>query len=527
MKCVKLLLFFVILQGYSLKSQTHWVVFADKSGVTFNPWEYFDMKAIERRVSIGYNLFDFSDFPVNESYISGVTELCDSVSYSSRWMNAVSVWAEDDALRSIAKLDYVMEIIPIEQEMSVCGKESLQSKIDTTILRNQLLVMQGDLFRKAGIDGSGVRVAVFDGGFPDVDTHMAFEHIRKDGRIIKTWDFVKDREFVYNYSNHGTMVLSCIAGIYNGQAMGLATGAEFLLARTERNSEPYSEEVSWVAALEWADRNGADVVNSSLGYTYHRYFPYQMDGKTSFVSKMANTAASKGILVVNAAGNDGDSEWTIIGAPADADSILSVGGINPYTDYRISFSSVGPTADFRRKPNVTAYGQAIVAGKNGLSSAYGTSFASPLVAGFAACAKQVFPLKNAIELKEIIEQSGNLYPYFDYAHGYGVPQASFILDPDIELSPTFTIKQQGNSWDFEVSSHLEFDEETAKEEKYDNYLYFAFVTDHGIVCEWGIIHVKKGSFSLTLGNGCEGTQTLQLHYRGYTIDINMGVNDEE
>ena len=277
MKSVKLLLFFVIIFSCSVKSQTHWVVFTDKIGVDFDPFEYFDSKAIERRVNIGYDLYHISDFPVNESYILTVANCCDSISYCSRWMNAVSVWTDEHSLNRIAAFDFVQEIIPIEHGFVLCGKEIADAKIDTSILTNQLLVMQGDFFKEAGIDGRGVRIAVFDGGFPYVDTHPAFEHIRKDGRILKTWDFVKNKEFVYGYNSHGAMVLSCIAGIYNGQPMGLATGAEFLLARTEKNTEPFSEEVNWVAALEWADKNGVDIVNSSLGYTYHRYFPNEMD----------------------------------------------------------------------------------------------------------------------------------------------------------------------------------------------------------------------------------------------------------
>ncbi len=527
MKTVKLLFFFGIVFSSPCIAQTHWVVFTDKKGVKFNPFEYFDQKAIERREKIGYNLYDISDFPVNEDYITGVRELCDSVSYCSRWMNAVSCWADHEAVQRIMSLPYVKSVNPIISEMQVCNIDECVSKIDTFILNNQLQVMQGDLFRAEGIDGRGVRVAVFDGGFPNVDTHPAFEHIRKENRIIKTWDFVRNREFVYDYNSHGTMVLSCIAGIYNGQWMGLATGAEFLLARTERKTEPFSEEVNWVAALEWADKNGADIVNSSLGYTYQRYFPYQMDGQTAFVSKMANTAATKGILIVNAAGNEGNSDWAIIGAPADADSIISVGGINPYTDYRIRFSSVGPTADIRRKPNVSAYGQAVVARNNELSTAFGTSFASPLVAGFAACAKQVLPELSAIDLKKTIEMSGNLYPYFDYAHGYGVPQASEILYPDRKQYPTFTVSKQNQDLVFEVTHYADFDIESAEKTRYENYLYFSFVAENGSVCEWGIIHVKTDSFPLTIGNGCEGTKDIVLHYRGYTQTLNPKQNDEE
>ena len=169
--------------------------------------------------------------------------------------------------------------------------------------------------------------------------------------------------------------------------MGLATGANFLLAITEVSSEPFSEEENWLAAVEWAYKNGADIISSSLGYTNNRYFTKDMDGKKSFVVKAASLAARKGMLVINAAGNDGDSEWKVISTPADADSILTIGGVSPETNLHINFSSYGPTADGRMKPNVSAFGEAVVANTKGnVEIAFGTSFATPLVAGFAACA---------------------------------------------------------------------------------------------------------------------------------------------
>jgi hypothetical protein len=152
-----------------------------------------------------------------------------------------------------------------------------------------------------------------------------------------------------------------------------------------------------------------------------------MDGKTSLVSRAANLAARKGMLVVNAAGNDGDNKWKYVGTPADADSVLSVGGIDPETNFHISFSSLGPTSDKRMKPNVCAFGFVIVAKKSGLGSSQGTSFSSPLVAGFAACAWQLSKNMNNMQLYKEIEKSASLYPYFDYAHGFGVPQAGYFF----------------------------------------------------------------------------------------------------
>ncbi|MCL2132173.1 MAG: S8 family serine peptidase, partial [Lentimicrobiaceae bacterium] len=306
--------------------------------------------------------------------------------------------------------------------------------------------LQGEYFVKNNINGKGVRIAVFDGGFPKVDTHEAFEHLRKNNQIVNTWNFPIKKEDVYGWNSHGTMVLSCIAGIKkNGTMLGLATGAEFLLARTEVETEPKKEEFWWLQAVEWADKNGANVINSSLGYGIDRHYFEELDGKTTIVTKAANMAASKGILVCNAAGNEGsDRQWLKIIAPADADSILTVGGINASLTHfsRINFSSYGPTADGRMKPNVAAFGYANVASpsKNYYRSVHGTSFSSPLIAGFAACAWQTNRNLTAMELKDEIEKSASLYPYFDYAYGYGTPKASYFTEnqqPEIER--TFTI----------------------------------------------------------------------------------------
>ncbi len=519
MKRVKLLFFLITFGILNGQAQTHWVVFTDKKGSEFDPYAYFDPMAIERRLSLNYDLYDISDFPVNEGYISQVSCLSDSVSYSVRWMNALSIWAGAESLELIKQLPFVKEIIPIDQSFIICEYDDTSELNDFIILKNQLLVMQGNLFEESGIDGKGVRVAVFDAGFPQVDTHPAFEHLRKEGRIIKTFDFVKKRDFVYGYNAHGRMVLAVIAGIFEGKKMGLATGSEFLLARTEKNTEPYSEEVNWAAALEWADKNGAHIVNSSLGYTYHRYFPYQMDGQSSFVSRMANTAASKGILVVNAAGNEGDNNWTIIGAPADADSILTVGGINPSTGYKINFSSVGPTSDFRRKPNVSAYGQATVAGKTGLTTAFGTSFASPLVAGFAACTRQMHPDCNAIELKNLIEQSGHLYPYFDYSHGYGIPQASVVLTGNQpETLPTFSVTEEEGQFLIQINESLNLDSNISSYGLYDGYMFYAWSDTKGIISDCGIIQVNQHSLMLQKPFISSELTELQLHFRGFTFN---------
>lgn len=440
----------------------YWVLLTDKAGTTFDPYSYFDSKAIERYRLNNADLYDISNYPLNESYVEQVRAIVekdnsDDVHFAvnspqmigqSRWFNAVAVMATEEQIAAIEKLPFVLRTDLIASGMEVTeymnnrqtdGKisDGHQSGIGNTKaeITDQLVRMQGNLFVDKGIDGSGVRIAVFDGGFHAVNTHAAFKHLRDNNQIVATWDFTKNQETVFDNHTHGTMVLSCIAGRLGNRQLGLATGATFLLAKTEVEPEPFKEEVWWAQAAEWADKNGADIINSSLGYTKDRHYTWEMDGR-SYVSKAANMAASKGILVCNSAGNSGsDDNWKIIGAPADADSILSVGGIvASLTSYQhISFSSYGPTADGRMKPNVCAFGYAEVADPHNDTAttfAYGTSFSSPLTAGFCACAWQTMRgnMKNAQQMKRMVEESGDLYPYYDYAFGFGVPQASYFLD---------------------------------------------------------------------------------------------------
>ena len=304
------------------------------------------------------------------------------------------------------------------------------------ILTDQLKRFGGQHFIDHGIDGKGLRICVMDGGFPKVNTHPAFKHLRDNNKIIKTYNFPNKKEDVYGWSSHGTMVLSCIAGINEeGQKLGLATGAEFLLARTEIDPEPFKEEVWWAQGAEWADKNGADIINSSLGYGKDRHWTKDMDG-TSYVAKAANKAVEKGILICNSAGNEGDdSRWMTIITPSDAENVICVGGINASLEHyqHISFSSYGPTADKRRKPDVVAFGHAKVASSSGgFTEADGTSFASPLTAGFCACAWQTKRDLTALQMKAEIQKSCDLYPYYDYAYGYGVPQAAYFTN---ELQP--------------------------------------------------------------------------------------------
>lgn len=443
-KAISLLSLVLALAGASAQN-VYWVILADKAGTTFDPYTYFDAKAIERYKQCGADLYDISNYPLNASYVSGVDALATEEVGTSRWMNAVGVVATAEQAAAIEALPYVSQVLMIGGDMQLAWQPSIADNTEhhiyadepestDTTLSKQLIRMQGQLFREKGINGKGMRIAVLDGGFPKVNTHVAFKHLRDNGQILKTWNFPNRKEDVYGWNGHGTMTLSNIAGRKDGKDLGLATGAEFLLARTEVEPEPFKEEVWWMQAMEWADRNGANIISSSLGYGKDRYYTRDMNGK-SYVARAGNLAARKGILVVASAGNEGDdSHWKFIVTPSDADSVLCIGGIehslNSYE--HISFASFGPTADGRQKPNVCAFAHTWAATPHGgadrYEMVYGTSFSCPLVAGFAACAWQMSKGKTAMEMFNEIQRSADLYPYCDYAFGYGVPQASYFTE---------------------------------------------------------------------------------------------------
>ena len=541
-KVIQLFTILLFILPLPSNAQQHWMVyFKDKQHKDFNPCSYFDSKAIERRIHTGIPVDDPSDWPVNENYVNGTSLLVNEVIMTSRWLNAVAIDADELQVNNLRQLPYVLNVEWVEPSpMQTTGYGDYDTAVNANeakILAGQLRTLGVDAWHKAGIDGKGVRIAILDVGFDHADKVPAFDQIRNEKRLIATRDFTKrgNNENVYYGNGHGTEVWSCIAGKTGDIRIGLATGAEFLLAKTEKSSEKYSEELYWLAAAEWADKNGADIINSSLGYTGKRYFNWQMDGKTSFVTRAANIAAHKGMLVVNAAGNEGSDAWHYVGAPADADSVLSIGGIDSETGYHTSFSSYGPTSDKRMKPNVSAYGHVIAAAPAGLTSTQGTSFASPLVAGFAACAWQTNRTLTNMQLFKEIEKSGSLYPYFDYAHGFGIPQAAhFLYKNQAEVKPTLRIVERGDSINIvvnrmfgDVASHGETvalktkagNENNHSEDK--EYLYYNIMNKSGVLDSYYVLDVTQSEVFTVLKSDFHNGETLNVHYEGYSISVKL------
>ncbi len=515
MKWIKALILSVLL-AFSIigKCQEYlWVQFTDKKDVQFDANSYFDTKALERRAKSGIPI-DSTDFPVNESYLAKISEIVDSVGYSSRWMNAVFVKCRTENIQAISDLPFVEKIFYpniITFPTEIIYSTQLSPK-ENDLLNKQLESMKGSAFIENNYDGKGIRIAVFDVGFLAVDKSPIFEHLFKDSLIISTFDFTRNKENVFNNSEHGTLVLSCIGGKLKNKRIGLATGAEFLLAITEQNRETIADEQNWLAAAEWADKNGAHIINSSLGYTYHRYFPDQLDGKSSLIAKAAQMATEKGILVINSAGNDGNNNWKHISTPADAENVLTIGAIKPSTGIHATYSSKGPTADNRMKPDLVAYGSVIAAGEKNLKKVSGTSFAAPLITGFAACAWQSDTSLNNMTLFRKLRHCGDLFPYYDYSHGFGVPQANNFLFRKEKPEITFSIFVGEDSIYIEVKKEFIISKLT---DKY-NHFYYHISTANGVLDRYYVIDVYQTEVLRFGRNEFSEGQTIRMHYKGYT-----------
>ena len=421
-----------------------WVVFKDKPQQTFEPTKYFTSKNLERKKLQHQAIFDGYDLAVNESYVNQLSQNCDSVTFTSRWLNATCIYCTPQQLNIIQSFEFVKEIDTISSVAFICEtKKELNdlNKGEINLLKGQTARMKSNEFKKNNLSGKGVTVAIIDAGFTGYKKNGLVKNLVNNNQIKHTYDFIRKSNNVDIGSTHGTAVLSCIGGNLDSISIGCAPEANFLLYRTEKAfNEKFSEEEYWMAAMEEADRQGADIINTSLGYSDRRYFRKDMNGKKSLLSHAANIASKKGMLVVCSAGNEGDVDWKTICTPADADSALTVGAINPWTGIQASWSSYGPSSDKRIKPNVCAYGYVMAAsGNEGISETLGTSFSSPLVAGYAACARQLLPKLNPHELLHAIQQSADLFPYYDYAHGYGVPDAEKLISQSSDSIPTFDI----------------------------------------------------------------------------------------
>lgn len=413
------------------------LVLTDKGKSDFsigNPEAFLSRKAIERRRKRNIPI-DESDLPISKAYLKAITDIGGTIVTQSKWLNTVSVSMQDQFLIDKYKaLPFVKEIILVyvgkRKQPSAAPKYSdspqsgssgnIGSSINYGSAALNINTLKGEALHQQGFRGAGMDIAVIDAGFLKLKNNPAFANIHIKGAK----SFVYENDDPYSIDTHGVWVTSCMAVNQPGTFVGTAPEANYWLLRTEDDDTEFPiEEDYWTSAIEFADSAGVDVVNSSLcygdGYSYPttRYTDKNMDGKTALASRAANMAFSKGILIINSAGND--QKW--VGAPADSPNVLTLGSVNS-NGTQSAFTSWGMTADGRIKPDVMAMGggASVINTSGTAENKSGTSYASPIMCGLAACLWQAYPTLINSDLMEIIRKSGDRADRPELPFGYGI-----------------------------------------------------------------------------------------------------------
>jgi subtilisin family serine protease len=440
------ILLFLITVNFCNGQEHAWVYFTDKPGAaTFlaNPLTMLSQKALGRRARQGIVL-DNKDVPIATSYIDAVKAANGiKVKAKSKWLNALHVLgleADINALTSLPFVDHIefaANTLNARAPSSKTTRDKFEAKANFNYggSLNQIEMLKGDVLHQQNFTGNGMSIAVLDAGFPNVDTFAAFQRARDNNQIIDGYNFVSRNANFYSGNSHGTSVLSAMVGFVDGQLVGTAPDANYYLFITEDASqETPLEESLWVEAAEKADSLGVDIINTSLGYSTfddarYDYTYADMNGNTAFITRGADIAFSRGMILVNAAGNSGNSAWHYITAPADGFNVLAIGAVDG-NGMITGFSSFGPTADNRIKPDADAKGgnTTLIDGSGNVSTASsGTSFASPVICGVIACFWQANPTKTNAEIIQAVRASGHLYANPTDHEGYGIPNFETAL----------------------------------------------------------------------------------------------------
>jgi serine protease AprX len=434
------LFFAIVLPAQNAAPNSYWVQLKDKKGTTYlisQPEAFLSQRSIDRRKRQHISI-DETDLPVSTVYLDSLKKRGLEIVHTSKWLNGATVrTADTNLIKKVATLPFV-SLVQLTKPANVL--KSTNNKFSDEITNTeydpakygtaitQLTQLNGQYLHKQGFRGKGIQIAILDAGFLHANTITAFDSLRNTNRILGTRDFVDPKADIYTQNYHGMSVLSCMGGNVPGSLIGTAPDASFYLIRSEDvNTEYLIEEDNWVAAAEYADSLGVDVINSSLGYyqfddpTMNHTFA-DMNGKKTRVTQGANMAFQKGILVFSSAGNEGNNPWKHIIAPSDGENVIGVAAVDK-SGLRATFSSVGPAFGGAIKPNVAAMGSGttLVNSSGFIGNASGTSFSSPVLAGMGACLLQANPYAGAKLAKLAIEQSANQYYKPDSLLGFGIP----------------------------------------------------------------------------------------------------------
>ena len=441
---------FLLFCGITHAQYTKYIVeFTDKKGSPnnlSNPGEFLSQASIDRKKTYDVKI-DSTDLNVSKVYLDSIKNAGKvEIINTSKWLNQVLISTTDEgAIFKIGQFPFVKKRIPIsnlfsknitekigENIQSVLNKEETTEVVENFInygnTSTQIKIHEGEFLHKKGYQGNGMKIAIFDGGFLDYKTNIAFDSLRRNGQIKIIWDFVAGDSSVNEDNFHGAYCLSILAANLPGTYVGTAPQASYYLFRTEDVGSEYPiEEFYWIAAAEMADSIGIDMISSSLGYSTfddpsldHSY--ENLNGKTTLITRAATIAAQKGILVMTSAGNEGASEWKYISAPADAEGVLSVGAVNINKEIA-DFSSYGPSYDGRIKPEIASVGwnTYVINTLGRVIRSNGTSYSTPNIAGLIACLWQAFPEFSSKEIIEVVKKSADRFSTPDVRTGYGIP----------------------------------------------------------------------------------------------------------
>lgn len=448
------------------------IKFTDKDNNEYsleNPEEFLTQRSIDRRTSQDI-AYDLTDLPMTDSYIQQVAEIGVEVKRRVKWINTILVKTGNasliDEILELPFVEHATKIVdenafpPVKpknffevektwpEEVLNISQEKSASELNYGQAYEQIDLINGIPLHDMGYQGQGMVIAVLDGGFFGVDERIVFDSLWENNQILGARDFASEENNAYSGSTHGTKVLSTMAANWPGQMVGTAPKADYWLLRTEYTDyENIIEEYNWLVGAAFADSVGADIINSSLGYTTYDdpnmdHSWADLDGNTAIVTIGADLAAKKGILPVNSAGNEGNSSWMYISHPADGDSVFAIGATNIYGEI-VGFSSRGYPLDPRIKPNICAVGSGTTvadAYSDYITTSNGTSFSSPTIAGMTACLWQANPGFTNQDIMNALQFSASQASSPDKVYGYGIPDyeaANAIVGiekPDIEES---------------------------------------------------------------------------------------------
>ena len=444
----------------------HIVEFNDKKGTQFtlgNPSAYLSAKAIQRRTQQKIAI-DSTDLPISKTYLDSIALVPNvTIRNQSKWLNQILIITSDpNAITKINSFPFVKATKEIAPVASPSGDIISKKKDETYELGNELLsrinspsrtggiqdiqygssfnqihIHEGEYLHNLGFTGNGITIAVLDAGFLAYKTNPAFDSMRLQGRVLGEWDYVANEASVNEDNFHGAYCLSIIASNRPGVIVGSAPHASFWLLRTEDVVNEYPvEEQNWAAAAEFADSAGADMISTSLGYNlfdnpiYNHTYP-ERNGNTSIVTRAADFAAHKGMIVTASAGNDGNraDDYKFVSCPADADSVLTVGAVNG-TGVLYTITCWGPNSAGKVKPNVMSVGQGTILANTAGNpvGGNGTSYANPNMAGLVACLWEAFPEFTNMEIIDAIQRSADRYMSPDIRYGYGIPNFRIAYD---------------------------------------------------------------------------------------------------